>query len=140
MELYPPGLTTHSVECGTRVGQPGDGVRENAAQVTPALSPNRNTLSYSEDRNSRKFEASLTDSAMHGLGDVFGELFAQRGVERVVLPATARTLVRDTIIETKNLTLALPEAEVPVVESKQSVESPEQDKALKIFSRFNRCG
>jgi hypothetical protein len=114
------------VECGTRVGQPGGGVRESVAQDAPALSPNRNTLSYSEDRKSRKFEASLTDSAMHGLGDVFGELFAQRGVGRVVLPAAARTLVRDTIVETKNLPPAQLETEAPVVESKQGVQSPEK--------------
>ena len=132
-EVLEPGAAA-CVECGTRVGQPGDGVRENVAQDAPALSPYRNTLSYSEDRNSRKFEASLTDSAMHGLGDVFAELFAQRGVGRVALPAAARTLVRDTIIETKNLPPVHPEAEVPVVETKQSVQSPEKDKALKIFS------
>lgn len=132
-EALEPGAAA-CVECGTRVGQPGDGVREIIAQDALALSPNRNTLSYSEDRNSRKFEASLTDSAMHGLGDVFGELFAQRGVGRVVLPAAARTLVRDTIVETKNLPPAQPEAEVPVIESKQGIGSPEKDKALKIFN------
>lgn len=132
-EILEPGAAA-CVECGTRVGQSGDGALQNVAQDAPALSPNRNTLSYSEDRNSRKFEASLTDSAMHGLGDVFGELFAQRGVGRVVVPGAARTLVRNTFIETKNLPPAPSEAETPVVETKQLVQSPEKDKALKIFS------
>jgi hypothetical protein len=132
-EVLEPGAAA-CVECGTRVGQPGDGARENTAQDASPLSPTRNTLSYSEDRNTRKFEASLTDSAMHGLGDVFAELFAQRGVGRVVLPTAARTLVRDPIIEAKSLPAAHPEVEVPVVETKPSVQSPEKDKALKMFN------
>jgi len=78
-EVLEPGAVA-CVECGTRLGQPGDAVRPSGLVDTPSLSPNRNTLSYSEDRNSRKFDASLTDSAMHGLGDVLGEFFAQRGV------------------------------------------------------------
>jgi hypothetical protein len=50
--------------------------------VASTLSPQRNTLTYHEDRNSRSFEASLTDPAMQGLGDVLGEFFAQRGAAR----------------------------------------------------------
>jgi hypothetical protein len=132
-EVLEPGASA-CVECGTRLGQSGDGAHKDVAQDAPVLPPNRNTLSYSEDRNSRKFEASLTDSAMHGLGNVFGELFAQRGVGRVVVPGTARTLVANNFIETKNLPPAESEAETPVVETKQLVQSPEKDKALKIFS------
>ena len=62
-----------------------------------------------EDRNSRSFEASLTDSAMHGLGDVFGELFAQRGVGRATTPGGQRSLIKDTAGDnTKQLAAAAP--------------------------------
>ena len=127
------------VECGTRVGQPGDTGRESAATVTAALSPNRNTLLYSEDRNSRKFEASLTDSAMHGLGDVFGELFAQRGVGRVVPPLVHRTLVRDSAIEPKGLPAAqIAQAEDTEVQNAvaepQEKDTPEKEHLLKVFT------
>src|SRR6476646_2773360 len=69
-ELLEPGAAA-CVECGTRIGQGVDGVNGTTTQTrhdTAAVPPNRNTLTYHEDRNSRKFEASLTDSAMHGLG------------------------------------------------------------------------
>jgi hypothetical protein len=123
------------VECGTRVGQPGDGLRETGAQSTAALLPNRNTLSYSEDRNSRKFEASLTDSAMHGLGDVFGELFAQRGVGRVALPAGTRSVIRDvTTGEVKQLPAALPEVPEIVIPAQKTPQSIEKDKLLNVFT------
>lgn len=111
-----------------------EGLRENVAQDVDVRSRSHNTLSFSEDRKSRKFEASLTDSAMHGLGNVFGELFAQRGVGRSVLPSAARTLVTATSVATNRLPHAQLEAEVSVPELQQSVESPEKDKALKMFS------
>src|SRR6266516_4317429 len=66
--LEPAGLAC--VECGTRIGEtvdPGEG----ASTVAATQPANRNTLSYHEDRSSRRFEASLTDNAMNGLGDVF---------------------------------------------------------------------
>jgi hypothetical protein len=122
------------VECGARIGHSGEGLRENVAQDVDVRSPSHNTLSFSEDRKSRKFEASLTDSAMHGLGNVFGELFAQRGVGRSVLPSAARTLVTATSIATNRLPQAQLEAEVSVPELQQLMESPEKDKALKMFS------
>lgn len=131
-EVLEPGAAA-CVECGTRIEQTGHDAHQNVAQDVPALSPNRNTLNYSEDRSSRKFEASLTDSAMHGLGDVFAELFAQRGVGRVAVSGVARTLTKNTFIEAKNLPPAEHEAETPVVETKQLVQSPEKDRALKIF-------
>ncbi len=131
-ELLEPGAVA-CVECGTRVGQPVESFQDGAIANTPAPPPNRNTLSYSEDRNSRKFEASLTDSAMHGLGDVFGELFAQRGVGRVALPAGTRTLIRDvTTGETKQLAAALPE-EI-VIPANKTAQSVEKDKLLNIFT------
>ena len=86
------------VECGTRIGQTidsGDGV-STAAGIPPTT---RNTLSYHEDRNSRRFEASLTDNAMNGLGDVFSELFAQRGIGRTATPHGDRTLIKEEVID-----------------------------------------
>ncbi len=91
------------VECGTKVGQPVEAAAGTAAHSHQASSmavpPNRNTLIYQEDRNSRRFEASLTDSAMHGLGDVFGELFARSGTARVAQTNGVRTLLKDVIID-----------------------------------------
>jgi hypothetical protein len=133
-EVLEPGAMA-CVECGTRVGQLGEGVRESVPQAAPALSSNRNTLSYSEDRNSRKFEAALTDSAMHGLGDVFGELFAQRGVGRVTLPAGTRTLIRDvTTGETKQLPAFIPEPEEIVIPVQKTPQSVEKEKLLNVFT------
>src|SRR5215467_12730173 len=110
-ELLEPGAMA-CVECGTRVGQPVDGADGTATQTHPVASTipvNRNTLSYHEDRNSRRVEASLTDAAMHGLGDVFGELFAQRGVGRVTPPGVPRTFIKDVVLdETKQLPPAPP--------------------------------
>ncbi len=56
------------VECGTRIGQPVEAANGTTAHTHSALSAtpahNRNTLRYHEDRSSRRFEASLTDSAV----------------------------------------------------------------------------
>jgi hypothetical protein len=133
-ELLEPDAVA-CVECGTRVGQPVEASHDGVTQGSQALPPNRNTLSYSEDRNSRKFEASLTDSAMHGLGDVFGELFAQRGAGRVALPAGTRTLIRDvTTGETKELPASLPEPEEIVIAAKKTPQSAEKEKLLNVFT------
>jgi hypothetical protein len=69
------------VECGTRIGDRGAGNAPSTQVGQPAL-PHRNTLSYQEDRTSRTFSASLTDSAIQGLGDTLSEFFAQRGGSR----------------------------------------------------------
>lgn len=85
------------VECGTRVGQrpePTATVVPTTATMPVAMAANRNTLSYREDRNSRVCEASLTDEAMGSLGDVFGELFIQRGATRTT--SLRRHLTEDT--------------------------------------------
>lgn len=133
-EVLEPGAMA-CVECGTRIGQPGDAGRESAATASPTLSPNRNTLLYSEDRNSRKFEASLTDSAMHGLGDVFGELFAQRGVGRATLPATPRTIVSGIVTgEAKQLPAAAPETPEIVIPARKTPQSAEKEKLLNVFT------
>jgi hypothetical protein len=85
------------IECGARVGERPEGVDSVGATVSvpAALAPNRNTLSYREDRNSRACEASLTDEAMQSLGDVFGELFVRRDGTR-----TAAALRRHLADET----------------------------------------
>ncbi len=36
---------------------------------------------------------------MHGLGDVFGKLFAQRGIGRVMPPAGTRSFIKDVVID-----------------------------------------
>ncbi len=70
------------VECGVKIGETGTtatGTSPDAAAVPSG----RNTLSFQEDKNNRRFEASLTDAAMQSLGGVFGDLFAQRGAVRL---------------------------------------------------------
>jgi hypothetical protein len=138
-ELLEPGATA-CVECGTRIGQPveaANGTAQGAASSVSALPANRNTLTYNEDRNSRRFEASLTDSAMHGLGDVFGELFAQRGVGRTITQTAGKTLLRNDV--TLDDLKQLPPAPPPVVEQEDMNKTaapapPDRDRVLKIFS------
>lgn len=139
-ELLEPGAAA-CVECGTRLGQSVESTDRTAklTAVNPAPnSVNRNTLSYSEDRNSRKFEASLTDSAIHDLGDVFGELFGQRGVGRTILPGGMRTLVKDMVIdEAKRLPpgAPLPEQEQPPVPPPPAPKvDPEKERILRVFT------
>jgi hypothetical protein len=52
---------------------------------------------------------------VHGLGDVFGELFTQRGIGRAIPPGGTRTFVKDVVIEeSKQLPAGAPtEAEQP---------------------------
>jgi len=76
-ELLEPAAKA-CVECGTKVGEtPHQPDRRETPQTV--LGANRNTISFSEDRKNRRFEASFTDSAMNGLGDVFAEFLSQRG-------------------------------------------------------------
>lgn len=80
-------------ECGVHCG---DGQSQGMCDLlhAPASSaPSKNTLSFHEDRSSRRFDAALTEHAMASLGDLFGELLVQRGHIRV--PPTARTQIRD---------------------------------------------
>jgi hypothetical protein len=77
---------------------------------------------------------------MHGLGDVFGELFAQRGVGRVVQPGAGRTLVKDVVIdETKQLAPASPaepeQTQAPAAETNGAPKPPDdKERILKIFA------
>lgn len=137
-EVLEPGAAA-CVECGTRIGQAIEGSSETTAyREATSIPPNRNTLTYHEDRNSRKFEASLTDSAMHGLGDVFEELFAQRGVGRAVPPVGRRKFVRDMVLdESKQLppTPPLEAEQLPAGQTQPPPKAdPERDRVLKIFT------
>lgn len=85
-ELLEPAAKA-CVECGTRIGEGKSVDGANSASreaATTAMPPHRNTITYREDRNSRDFQASLTDASMQNLGGVFGDLFAQRVGGRVV--------------------------------------------------------
>ena len=138
-ELLEPAAIA-CVECGTRIGQSAEAANESALQTASpvTLQPNRNTLSYRDDRNSRHFEASLTDSAMHGLGDVFGELFARAGTARVVPQKGGHTLIKDLVIDdAKQLPPAAPiNGEQQAVSMATSTPEPTRDKdrVLKVFA------
>ncbi len=128
------------VECGTRIGHRDSVPASDAPPVTTpvvTMPPNRNTLTYREDRNSRSFDASLTDSAMHGLGDVFGELFARAEIR--TRPATSRIEKDEHLIEVRK---ELPPA--PKLPGEQPQPPPERnpmpggdqekERLLKIFN------
>jgi hypothetical protein len=78
-ELLEPAAVA-CVECGTKVGEGNTAI--DGAIPAMSLPANRNTITYREDRNSRDFQASLTNDSMESLGGVFNELFSQRGVGR----------------------------------------------------------
>lgn len=138
-EQLEPGANA-CVECGTRLDQPLETPVAAGAHTSSsaAIQPNRNTLSYQEDRNSRRFEASLTDSAMHGLGDVFGELFARAGSARVAHINGHRSLTSEIVVDdTKQLPPAVPtNGEQQVTTSAPVVSQTPTDmvRVLKIFS------
>lgn len=132
--------------CGNRIGQPGDGANGTStipASGAPGIPSNRNTLSYHEDRNGLRFDASLTDSAMHGLGDVFGELFARRGVGRNVQVIPRSGTGRDIVIEEPKQLQAPTTATEPTPEPQQQsapletikepAGHPDKVRLLKIF-------
>ena len=137
-EVLEPGAAA-CVECGTRIGQTVEGAN-GETQPQPDATPvpaNRNTLTYHEDRNSRKFEASLTDSAMQGLGDVFGELFAQRGVGRTIAPGAGRTFVKDIVLDQAKQLPAGEQGEQeqpPPPPPPVPKADPERERVLKVFT------
>jgi hypothetical protein len=82
--MLEPGAAA-CVECGARMAESaGGGSTAVAGNTSSRLEPHRNTLSYEENRNNRSFSASLTDTAIQGLGDVLGEFFARRDSVRPV--------------------------------------------------------
>ena len=137
-DVLEPGAIA-CVECGTRLGQPAEANDRKQSISVATVAVNRNTLNYQEDRNSRHFEASLTDSAMQGLGDVFGELFAQRGVGRTLSQPNGRTLLRNDMVhdDLKRLPPAPPDAADHVeqpIEKKTGQAVTNKDRLLEIFS------
>ena len=54
------------VECGVKIGETGATPTATSPDAA-AVPPGRNTLSFQEDKNNRRFEASLTDAAMQSL-------------------------------------------------------------------------
>lgn len=83
------------VECGTRVGQSPSGDPAHAiSAIVGSLEPHRNTLNYEETRNNRTFSASLTDTAVQGLGEILGDFFVQRGSVRTQ-SQPSKLLVKD---------------------------------------------
>jgi hypothetical protein len=66
------------VECGTRIGVSSTANDAPGNTVSGDLPAHRNTLAYEETRNSRTFQASLTDTAIQGLGEVFADFFTPR--------------------------------------------------------------
>src|SRR5258708_17302061 len=84
------------VECGTRIGESNrQPMSLPELAVSSVQQPHRNTLSYEETRNNRTFHASLTDTAIQGLGGVLGDFFVQRGTARVPSQAPSSLLKRD---------------------------------------------
>jgi hypothetical protein len=118
-ELLEPAAKA-CVECGTLVGQgnAADGVN-GAVHAEPAMPANRNTITYREDRNSRDFQASLSDNSMQSVGTLLAEVFAQRGVGRAIAHGGISSFSKDSpVIDAKGL--AAPEAsEQPQNETSQ---------------------
>ena len=104
------------MECGAKVGE-----RPNAdpGPTSPSLAPTlqRNTLTYREDRNSRSFEASLTDNAIQGLGGVLGDVFLQRGATRP--PSLARSISTNSLVDAQG-SLPIPPPPDPASETPQT--------------------
>jgi hypothetical protein len=134
-ELLEPAALA-CVECGTRVGaprfeNPGDG----ASLVATTIQPHRNTLSYQETKNDRTFHASLTDTAMEGLGEVLGDFFVQRGAVRT--PNQVRPLVKQDLAlqppPTQAAESANRDAQPATVLSHAADAGADKDRILRIF-------
>ncbi|MGA9041345.1 MAG: zinc ribbon domain-containing protein [Terriglobales bacterium] len=91
--LEPAGMAC--VECGTKIGESMPNAEQPELVMAGALPPHRNTLSYQETRTNRTFHASLTDTAIQGLGEVFGDFFLPRGTPRSQMHP--RRVVGDTL-------------------------------------------
>lgn len=68
------------VECGTRVGESSN--TELPDKLEHRRFGGQNTILFREDKNTRSLEASLSDSALQGIGESFTGLFLQRGAVR----------------------------------------------------------
>ena len=101
------------VECGTLVGQGNHAPSVNGvsnAEPPQAMPANRNTITYREDRNSKDFQASLSDASMQSVGTVLADVFAQRGVGRVA-PHSQHTFTKES----------------PVIDALKSIAAPENN-------------
>jgi hypothetical protein len=126
------------IECGIKIGEMG--THTVTSPETAAVPPGRNTLSFQEDKNNRRFEASLTDVAMQSLGGVFGDLFAQRGVVRLPSQLAGAPARQPPIVQ--GVTLAIPPSvELPEVLNPPSSVNPDpnSDKE-KITAFFSSSG
>ncbi len=129
------------VECGIKVGESDKSATTHGGE---AIQSGRNSLSFQEDRNTRKFEASLTDTAMQALGGVFGDLFAQRGAVRGqqafsgIAPKEGHLLEGGKQLPSSTVVLPMTDTPSPPPPTEEQFASPQtsDDKArvLKFFS------
>jgi hypothetical protein len=126
------------VECGTKVGESGAVSTQNG----DGMPSGRNTLSFQEDKNTRKFEAALTDTAMQALGGVFGDLFAQRGTVRAAQQFPALSAKKSHTFDAGRLPppppVILPDEPPPppadVTTTPVTEANPDKARVLRIFS------
>jgi hypothetical protein len=74
---------------------------------------------------------------MQGLGDVFGELFAQRGVGRTIAPGAGRTFVKDIVLDQAKQLPAGEQGEQeqpPPPPPPVPKADPERERVLKVFT------
>ena len=113
-ELLEPAAKA-CVECGTLLGQGNTITNTNGATPrgpSQALPANRNSITYREDRNSRDFEASSTDTSMQSVGTVLAEVFAQRGVGRITTHAGAHGFQKEPAVHDALKGIAAPETNI----------------------------
>lgn len=103
--VFEPGAAA-CVKCGLRVGQRSTSVSQDGHVGTHQIAPNRNTISYHEDRSSRRLDASLTNDAMQGIGGVLGDFFIQRGSARAI--AARQAMMEPQLIEAQTELPLLP--------------------------------
>jgi hypothetical protein len=66
------------VECGTKLGAGP----QNGHPVPASTAPQRNKITFREDRNSRSFDADFSDVTMQSVGDVLVEYFENRSASQ----------------------------------------------------------
>jgi hypothetical protein len=118
------------VECGTKLGAP----LENG-QAVPVATPQRNKITFREDRNSRSFDADFSDVTMQAVGDVLGEYFGNRGA--APRQGTPR-LFSQEMVEPAAKSLATPSNGTPAaIEVEVTTNSSDEMKNVLKFFRPN---
>ena len=117
------------VECGARVGEGSNGAK---TQSVGALSAQRNTISYQEDRNSRTFSASLTDNAIQGLGDALSDFFGQRGNSKAAAIRPVPQRAPEVSEHPKELPAPAANGEEPSIRSRPQLQN-DRTRVLNIF-------